>query len=112
MRNAKIKIIKPVPNKNHCAYRHFWAHFSNMVMKGNYFEVSTYVQKKNKKKNNKNKKNFLKLANSLLLLSSVASSVSCAKTSVRNFSSSCGTFKAGLKHQNNKETGLKNKQKI
>lgn len=111
MRNAKIKIIKPVPNKNHCAYCHFWAHFSNMVMKGNYFEVST-CPKKNKKKTNKNKKNFLKLANSLLLLSSVASSVSCAKTSVRNFSSSCGTFKAGLKHQNNKETCLKNKQKI
>lgn len=50
MRNAKIKIIKPVVNKNHCAYRHFWAHFSNMVMKGNYFEVSTYVKKKKKKK--------------------------------------------------------------
>lgn len=46
MRNAKIKIIKPVPNKNHCAYRHFWAHFSNMVMKGNYFEVSTCPKKK------------------------------------------------------------------
>lgn len=56
MRNAKIKIIKPVPNKNHCAYRHFWAHFSNMVMKGNYFEVSTYVQKKQKKKTTRTKK--------------------------------------------------------
>lgn len=107
MRNAKIKIIKPVLNKNHCAYRHFWAHFSNMVMKGNYFLRFQHMSKKTQEQ-----KNFLKLANSLLLLSSVASSVSCAKTSVRNFSSSCGTFKAGLKYQNNKETCLKNKQKI
>lgn len=60
MRNAKIKIIKPVPNKNHCAYRHFWAHFSNMVMKGNYFEVSTYVQKKPKKKKQQEQKKLLK----------------------------------------------------
>lgn len=58
MRNAKIKIIKPVPNKNHCAYRHFWAHFSNMVMKG--FEVSTYVQKKKQKKKQQEQKKLLK----------------------------------------------------
>lgn len=50
MRNAKIKIIKPVLNKNHCAYRHFWAHFSNMVMKGNYFLRFQHMSKKHKNK--------------------------------------------------------------
>lgn len=50
MRNAKIKIIKLVLNKNHCAYRHFWAHFSNMVMKGNYFLRFQHMSKKTRTK--------------------------------------------------------------
>lgn len=52
------------------------------------------------------------LTSSLLLLSSVASSVSCAKTSVRNFSSSCDTRKTRLGHQNSEGKNPKQKREM